>query len=69
MAVAFRQPTFKNPMPSLYKGVSKALVAFFIGMIAIGESAGRARAASELARMGYYDQAKELMLKGVKKDV
>ena len=39
----------------------------FVGMIAFGESAGRARAASELARMGMHDEAKALMLDGVKK--
>jgi hypothetical protein len=31
-------------------------------MIAFGESAGRARAASELSRMGMHDEAKALML-------
>ena len=36
-------------------------------MIAFGESAGRARAASELSRMGMHDEAKALMLDGVKK--
>ena len=49
--------------------IRKALVAFFVGMIAMGENAGRARAASELARQGYYDQAKELMLRKDKEDV
>ena len=33
----------------------------FIGMIAFGETAGRARAASELSRMGLHDEAKALM--------
>ena len=69
MAVAFRQPTFVNPLPKVFKVVGKSLLAVFIGIIAFGESAGRARAASELARMGYYDQAKALMVDGVKKDV
>jgi hypothetical protein len=36
-------------------------------MIAVGESAGRARAAAELSRMGMHDEAKALMLDGVKK--
>jgi hypothetical protein len=36
-------------------------------MIAFGESAGRARAASELSRMGMHNEAKALMLDGVKK--
>ena len=69
MAVAYRQPTFKNPLPILAKVVMTALTTIFVGMIALGESAGRARAASELARMGYYDQAKELMLRKDIKDV
>lgn len=43
--------------------IRKVLLASFVGIIAIGENAGRARAASELARMGYYDEAKILMLK------
>ena len=34
---------------------------------AFGESAGRARAAAELSRMGMHDEAKALMLDGVKK--
>ena len=49
--------------------IRKALVAFFIGIIAMGESAGRARAAAELSRQGYYKEAKALMLEGAKKDV
>lgn len=42
--------------------IRKAFYVAFVGLIAFGESAGRARAASELARMGYYDEAKNLML-------
>ena len=42
--------------------IRRGIVAVFIGIIAFGESAGRARAASELARMGYYDEAKALVL-------
>ena len=38
-----------------------AIIAF-VGMIAFGESAGRARAASELTRMGMHKEAKALML-------
>ena len=41
--------------------IRNALFAFWVGTIAFGETAGRARAANELARMGYYDQAKKLM--------
>ena len=69
MAVAFRQPTFVNPLPKVFKVVGKSLLAVFIGIIAFGESAGRARAAAELSRMGYYEQAKALMLRKDKEDV
>jgi len=46
--------------------VRKAISVVYVGMIAMGESAGRARAASELARQGYYAEAKALMLQGAK---
>ena len=49
--------------------VRNTLITIFVGIIAFGESAGRARAASELARMGYYDEAKALMIQGAKKNV
>ena len=39
-----------------------SFVSFLIGTIAMFENAGRARAASELARMGRYDEAKSLMM-------
>ena len=61
--VNFRRPTFKNPLPKMFKSIGKGLMAVFIGIIAFGESAGRARAAAELARMGYQDEARALMLK------
>ena len=38
------------------------LIAIWVGFIAFGESAGRARAASELSRMGMHKEAKALML-------
>jgi hypothetical protein len=62
MSVTFRQPTFKNPLPSLFNWIGKILMSFFVGIIAAGEQAGRARAASELARQGYYKESKALML-------
>ena len=43
------------------KMIRTALSVAFVGIIAFGESAGRARAASELSRQGYHDEAKELM--------
>jgi len=69
MAVAFRQPTFKNPLPKVFKALGKALMAMFIGIIAFGESAGRARAAAELSRQGYHEEAKRLILREDLKDV
>jgi len=42
--------------------IRKAFYVAFVGLMAFGESAGRARAANELARQGYYDEAKALML-------
>ena len=68
MAVAFRQPTFVNPLPKVFKVVGKSLFAMFIALIAFGESAGRARAASELAHQGYMEEAKNLMLQGGKSE-
>jgi len=44
------------------KVLRTALSIAFEGLIALGESAGRARAASELSRQGYHDEARALML-------
>tara|TARA_Y200000002_G_C22653311_1_gene652370 strand:- start:1415 stop:1618 length:204 start_codon:yes stop_codon:yes gene_type:complete len=44
---------------------TKIRAVFLAGLVtvcAFTESAGRARAASELSRMGYYEEAKNLML-------
>ena len=42
--------------------ISKALTVAFMAIVAFGESAGRARAANELYRQGYIEEAKALML-------
>ena len=42
--------------------IRKALFTAFVAVIAFGESAGRARAAAELSRQGYHEEAKNLML-------
>ena len=42
--------------------VKTIAITAFCSMIAFGESAGRARAASELSRMGMHDEAKALMM-------
>ena len=62
MSVTFRQPTFKNPLPLIFETIAKVSIGIFMGMIALGESAGRARAAAELHRQGYHEEAKALML-------
>jgi len=45
-----------------FKAIGKAIIAIWIGFIAFGEAAGRARAAAELSRQGYHTEAKRLML-------
>ena len=40
----------------------KLFVKMFVGLVAMGENAGRARAAAELSRQGYHAEAKALML-------
>ncbi|MAZ97329.1 MAG: hypothetical protein CMP53_07395 [Flavobacteriales bacterium] len=42
--------------------IRNVLLGMWIAMIAFGESAGRARAAAELSRQGYHEQARNLML-------
>jgi len=64
-AVSNSPITSKNPFTLLWK----CLTFVIVGMIALGESAGRARAASELSRMGYYDEAKALILQKDKHNV
>jgi hypothetical protein len=41
--------------------IRNVLIAFWVGAIAMGETAGRARAAAELHRQGYTKEAKTLM--------
>jgi hypothetical protein len=53
--VAFRRPTFKNPIPKILKKVWEVIVD-------IGYVAGTSRAAAELHRQGYHEEAKQLML-------
>ena len=49
--------------------IRKVVMTAFVAVIAFGESAGRARAASELARQGYMKEAKALMLREDEQDV
>ena len=41
--------------------LGKALMAVWVSLAAAGEAAGRARAAAELSRLGYVDEARNLM--------
>ena len=59
---AITHTTFYNITCKICTVIRNALVTAFVAIIAFGESAGRARAASELARQGYYQEAQNLML-------
>jgi hypothetical protein len=55
VSIPFRRPTFKNPIPKILKKVWN-----FISTTAL--VAGTSRAAAELHRQGYHEEAKNLML-------
>lgn len=57
--VAFRRPTFD---------LGRVVKKMFKGLIWRLELLGRAKAAAELSRMGYHDQARSLMLEIVSKE-
>jgi hypothetical protein len=59
MEIAGEQPV---RMPRIFRLTAKVLVAIGMFLWAFGESAGRARAASELYRQGYVEEARRLML-------
>ena len=61
MTVATLSNTTWNYTCKICGVIRKALAVGFVAIIAFGESAGRARAASELARQGFHDEAKALM--------
>ena len=61
--VNFRQPTFQNPLPKMFRALGKGFIAVLMAIVAFGESAGRARAAAELSRQGYHEEARRLMLR------
>lgn len=56
------QTNFYNITCKVCDVIRKALVTAFVAVIAFGESAGRARAAAELSRQGFHEEAKALML-------
>jgi hypothetical protein len=62
MTVATMTNTTWTYTCKICKVISKALGVFLVTMIALGESAGRARAAEALWREGYHEEAKRLML-------
>jgi len=66
---AITHTSFYNVTCKICTVLRNALVAFFVAAIALGESAGRARAARELANMGRYEEAKALMLRKDKENV
>ena len=66
---AITHTSFYNITCKVCTVIRNALITVFVGMIALGESAGRARAARELANMGRYEEAKALMLRKDKEDV
>ena len=61
MTVATMTNTTWTYTCKICKMIRTALSVAFVGLIAFGESAGRARAAAELSRQGYHDEAKALM--------
>ena len=62
MTVATMTNTTWTYTCKICKVLRTALSVAFVGLIALGESAGRARAASELSRQGFHKEAKALML-------
>ena len=71
MTVATMTNTTWTYTCKICKVINKALAVMFVGIIAFGESAGRARAAEALWREGFHEEAKRLMLspKEYSKDV
>ena len=51
---------------NFFDAVKTIAITAFCSLIVIGESAGRARAAAELTRMGMHTEAKTLMLGNTK---
>ena len=62
MTVATMTNTTWTYTCKICKVINKALAVMFVRIIAFGESAGRARAASELSRQGFHKEARALML-------
>jgi hypothetical protein len=54
--------SFYNITCKICTVIRNALITAFVAIVALGESAGRARAAAELSRQGYHEEAKNLIL-------
>tara|TARA_B100000780_G_scaffold251369_1_gene197976 strand:+ start:612 stop:803 length:192 start_codon:yes stop_codon:yes gene_type:complete len=54
--------TFSTYYCSICEAVKTIAITAFCSMIAFGESAGRARAASHLSQMGMHKEARALMM-------
>jgi len=54
-SVPFRRPTWKNPLPKFFAKLGR-------GIVNVLMVAGTSRAAAELHRQGYTEEAKALML-------
>jgi len=52
----------KVQLPNFVRTIGKVMIGIAMFMWALGESAGRARAAEALWREGYHEEAKRLML-------
>ena len=61
MTVATMTNTTWTYTCKLCKVLRTAMSVAFVGLIALGETAGRARAAAELSRQGYHGEARALM--------
>lgn len=61
MTVATMTSTTWTYTCKICKMIRTALSIAFVGLIAFGESAGRARAAAELSRQGFHKEAKALL--------
>ena len=61
MTVATMTNTTWNYTCKICSAIRKVMAVAFVVLIAFGETAGRARAASELTRMGMHKEAKALM--------
>ena len=65
---AITHTSFYNITCKICSYIRTIAVSAFVGMIAMGEAAGRARTAHVLTSMGMIEEAKALMLEGKSKN-